>query len=463
MNRARQLGPAGLLAIAVAFGFARYGYGLFVPEFRDAFGLSTAVLGFIASGAYASYLAALLVTGALVARVGPRLPVVAGGLSAAVGMLMIALAPSTPVLVAGVLLAATSPGWSWAPFSDAVARMVDPQSRGRTLSVITTGTTFGVLVAGPAALFALFAGGAWRGAWVAFAAVAVAGAVWNARLLPAGPHEAGAEGRDGDSGMPRLELRWFFGSRSAPLFAVALSFGFAGTVYWTYAVDLISRVGELPVAAGPLFWTVVGAAGIAGVATGDLISRFGLRLSLAASLFALAVSAGLIGAAPASWAALGFSAVLFGASFMVMSALLVNWTSDVFPEQPGTGFSATQVFLALGTITGPAVMGILAGRFGLGMAFLVTAALALLTILVRPKKEVYLAGDEQRHSQRHSSQETRAKGEEAVVARDNYGPYGRLKQVCKWLWEVNGEMARGMDIRREPAVERAPAGSEGER
>ncbi len=87
MSRPRQLTTAGLLAIAVAFGFARYGYGLFVPEFRGAFGLSTEALGFIAAGAYASYLAALLVTGALVARVGLRLPVVTGGLSVA-GMSM---------------------------------------------------------------------------------------------------------------------------------------------------------------------------------------------------------------------------------------------------------------------------------------------------------------------------------------------------------------------------------------
>lgn len=392
VDRARQLGPAGLLALAVAFGLARYGYGLFVPEFREAFGLSTAVLGFIAGGAYASYLAALLVTGAVLARVGPRLPVVAGGLSAAVGMLMIAFAPSTTVLVAGVLLAATSPGWSWAPFSDAVARMVSSETRSRTLSVITTGTTFGILLAGPAALFA---GGAWRSAWIAFAVAALAVTAWNAWLLPAGPHEAhgkpGGEGPDDSQTMPRLKLGWFFGPRSGPLFAVAFSFGFVGTVYWTYAVDLISRGGGLPPAAGPLFWTGVGAAGIVGVVTGDLLARLGLRISLVVTFAALGVATGLLGSAPTSWVALGLSAALFGSSFMLISALLVTWTSNVFPHQPGTGFSATQVFLAAGTIFGPAAMGVLAGRSGLGTAFVLTAILALLTVLVRPKEEVYSA------------------------------------------------------------------------
>jgi predicted MFS family arabinose efflux permease len=382
MNQSRQLAAAGLLAIAVAFGFARYGYGLFVPEFRDTFDLSTEVVGFIAAGAYASYLAALLVTGALVARVGPRLPVVIGGLSAAAGMAMIALAANTPMLVAGVLLAATSPGWSWAPFSDAVARMIDAESQNRTLSIITTGTTFGILVAGPAALAA---GGEWRGVWIGFAVVALAVTAWNALLLPKGPHCNRDE--EESAAQPELRWRWFIGPRSMRLFAVAISFGFAGTVYWTYAVDLISQAGGFPPSAGPLLWTVVGITGIAGVATGDVISRLGLRLTLVAALTALGVATGLIALAPMSWVALGISAALFGSSFMALSALLVTWTSTVFPDQPGTGFSATQVFLAVGTITGPAIMGVVAGRFGMETAFIVTALLALLTALVKPKED----------------------------------------------------------------------------
>lgn len=366
----------------MAFGLARYGYGLFVPEFRDAFDLSTERVGFIAAGAYASYLAALLVTGALVARVGPRLPVVIGGLSAAVGMSMIALAPNTTMLVAGVLLAATSPGWSWAPFSDAVARMIRPDSRSRTLSIITTGTTFGILMAGPAALVA---GDAWRGAWIAFAVVALLVATWNALLLPSGPH---ANGDDGVPALPEFRWQWFIGPRSMRLFAVAVSFGFTGTVYWTYAVDLVARAGGFQPSAGPLVWTAVGIAGITGVTTGDVIARLGLRLSLIAFLTALGVATGVLGAAPTSWVALGISAALFGASFMGLSALLVTWTSTVFPDQPGTGFSATQVFLAVGTIAGPALMGVVAGRFSMETAFIATALLALITVLVRPLEEV---------------------------------------------------------------------------
>lgn len=35
MSKTTRLALAGLSAIAVAYGFARYGYGLFVPTFRE--------------------------------------------------------------------------------------------------------------------------------------------------------------------------------------------------------------------------------------------------------------------------------------------------------------------------------------------------------------------------------------------------------------------------------------------
>jgi hypothetical protein len=44
----RRLGLAGFCATAVALGPARDGYGLFLPEIREEFGLSTEVLSFIA-------------------------------------------------------------------------------------------------------------------------------------------------------------------------------------------------------------------------------------------------------------------------------------------------------------------------------------------------------------------------------------------------------------------------------
>lgn len=378
MSGARRLGLAGFFAIAVAFGPARNGYGLFLPYFNQEFELTTEISGFIASGLYAGYLFALSAVGLLAARVGPRPLVLIGGSAAALGMALVALAPNAYTLAAGVVLAGTSAGWSWAPYNDAVDRAVPPRHRDRVLSIVSTGTTFGILAAG---LVALAAGADWRAAWFAFAAGAVAAAVLNATVLPGGPGGS-AEGK---SSLRRLGRAWLLRVESVPLLVVAFSFGVISAFYFSFAVDLVARSGGFSLTStGPVLFAFIGAAGFVGLLTGDAVSRFGLRRVLLITLAFLGVAAFLMGVAPSSWPAVAVSASFFGAGVMLMSALLSVWSSAVFPEQPSTGFSATLFVFGVGLVVGPAALGTLAGRFGLEAAFLATAALALLTMLAQP-------------------------------------------------------------------------------
>ena len=378
-DRSGRLALAGFLAIAVAFGPARNGYGLFLPDIRREFGFSIELSGFVASASYAGYLLALTAVGLLATRVGPRPLVMIGGLSAGLGMALVALAPNAVVLAIGVILAATNAGWSWAPYNDAADRMVPARLRGRVLSIISTGTTFGILAAG---LVALTAGGSWRLGWLAFAAAAVVAAAYNAWLLPSGPR---ASGGGGSTHWPGWS--WFVCAESTSLYVAAFSFGAVSAVYWAFAVDLIANAGDLPAAAGPLLYVAIGVAGFAGLFTGDAAVRFGLRRVLVTILASLGAATFLLGAAPAWWPAVGISAVLYGASVMCMSALLAVWSSVVFSEQPATGFSAALLLFAVGNIVGPAAAGAFAGRFGLDTAFFLSAALALVGIIIPPRVE----------------------------------------------------------------------------
>lgn len=376
----------------MAFGPARNGYGLFLPDLRLEFGFSVEIAGFIASVSYVGYLMALSAAGLFAARVGPRPLVVIGGLSAGVGMVLVAFASNVAVLTVGMVLAATNAGWSWAPYNDAVDRLAPPRLRDRVLSVISTGTTFGVMVTGLTALATMTWDLSWRAAWLVFALAAFATAAYNAWLLPGGSH-----GSVGWGEVRRLGWRWFVRAGSSPLFMVALSFGVVNAVYWSFAVDLLSRSGgtyELSWAAGPILYAVLGAAGFVGLFTGDAVARFGLRWVLVAIQTALGVSVGLLGLAPAALPVVGISAVLFGAGVMTMSALLSVWSSAVFPEQPSTGFSATLFLFAIGNVVGPFTAGTFADKLGLGAAFLLTGALALLTTLAQPTGELHFAAAE---------------------------------------------------------------------
>ena len=372
-----RLSIAGFVAIAVAFGPARSGYGLFLPSFREEFGLSVGLSGFIASGLQAGYLVALVAVGLFVAKLGPRPLVVLGGLAAASGMFLVSFASSVAALSAGVILAGTSAGWSWAPYNDAADRMVPPRLQGRVLSIVSTGTTFGLVMAG---VVALAAGESWRIGWVVFAIAAILAVVLNASVLPTGRH--GSQGTpSGENPVHSSTLGWLVRRESMPLFTVAFSFGIFSAFYYAFAVDYISRASGLPAGAGPLFFVVLGTAGFVGLFTGELVSRFGLRRVLLVVLVSQGVSALLLSVAPTWWPAVGLSAALFGADVMLMSALLAMWSSWAFARQPSTGFSATLFLLGAGSVVGPATLGIFAGNFGLGTAFLLVGAISLLTTL----------------------------------------------------------------------------------
>jgi predicted MFS family arabinose efflux permease len=155
-------------------------------------------------------------------------------------------------------------------------------------------------------------------------------------------------------------------------------------VYWSFAVDLVSGAVGSTQATGPLFYVALGVFGFTGLATGDAVARFGLGRTLAATLVSLGVAAGLLGLAPGSLPAVAASAVLFGSGVMFMSALLSVWSSAVFRERPSTGFSTALLLFGIGSIAGPAVVGAAADQYGLDKIFLLVAALAISTSLIRP-------------------------------------------------------------------------------
>ncbi|MDA2809284.1 YbfB/YjiJ family MFS transporter [Nocardiopsis sp. RSe5-2] len=369
---------AGVATIGVGFGFARYGYGLFLPEIRAEFGLSVAEVGLVGSATYVGYLAALVLVGLLAGVVGPRVPIVAAGASAAVGMGAVAVAEHPAVAVAGLVLAGTSSGWAWAPYSDAVQLLAPEERRAGLLALLPTGTAFGTAVAGVLALAAR--GSDWRHAWLAFAAVAVAVTLYNARLIPGTPVRPADGERSARSG-PRAFLR----PDAVPLMATALSYGLIGSVYWTFAVEAVTASGTGADAA-PLFWTLMGVAGIGGLASGRLFGRLGLRRSHTVLFAALAAAVGLLAAVPGPLPAAvpaAVSAVLYGPAFMAVSGLLAVASLRLFPERPAAGFSGVVFFLGVGTVVGPAALGAVADAYGLRAAFLATAGTALLTLPMR--------------------------------------------------------------------------------
>src|SRR3954470_12178623 len=294
---------AGVAMVATTFGLARYGYGLLLPDIRRSFGLSSTSLGLIATGSYAAYLVGTAGMAAVGDRAGPPRPVLIGGACAVAGMVLIAVASSPLVLAAGVMVAGVSAAIAYPPFSEAVARALPRRERGRALSIISSGTGWGVVVA---VLIALVAGASWRSAWVAFAVVALlATGLAAVALRGIGGRRAGGE----VDALP-LSWSWFVCPRSGPLLAGALLVGMGASVYWTFAPDF-AAAGAAGRSGAPVLLGVVGVASVLGSVAGDLLERIGGRPALRLSAAGLAGSMCLLALWHGSWVGLVLSAAAF--------------------------------------------------------------------------------------------------------------------------------------------------------
>jgi predicted MFS family arabinose efflux permease len=369
-----RVGVAGLLALTATYGIGRLAYGLFVPDFREEFGLSLDVVGFYSSAAQAGYLVATVVTGGLALRFGPLVPVLAGCLLLSAGAALTAAAPGPVLLAVGIVAAGTSAGGTWAPFSDAVGTRVPSAGRARALALVNAGASVGLAVAG---VCVLVAGDRWRAAWWVFAAVGLVAAAASWRVL--------APAEDGPTlDRTRPDLGWFVSRRAARLFVVTVGLSITSGAYFAYAPDTARDAG-LPGWIGPAMWAALGVAGAGvGVLAGGIAARHGLRRPLAVMLVLVGGSTLVLLVAPGSLTAVLGSAALFGVGFTTAFALVVMWSQQVFHDRPTSGFTVVIVCAATGFIVGPSLFGVLATQADRAVALLVSAVPALLVSVVPP-------------------------------------------------------------------------------
>ena len=377
-----KISAAGFAATAVTYGPARMGFGLFLPEFRSDFSISAATVGLFSGLGFLGFLLGLLVAYALTARGGPRLPVLVGLVAAALGMGIVASAPSLPILAIGVFLAMSSAGFSWAPFNDAVHDQVEDDLRPASLSAISTGTSLGIAAAGATALALSLGGASWRLAWAGFAGVSVIAALGNWAALRDAARSSTPTSLQG--------LRVLRKASAIPLYAIAFSFGITTAIYISFAADRIEQAGGvpgLPAGGAPaVLFIAYGIIGLLGLATSRIKAKTGLTWLLRLLLLASTLSLLLVALAPTSWAGVLLSAGFQGIYVMMMSAVLAFWSERLFPELPSLSFTAALLAVAVGSVLGPTVAGFAADAMGAGPMLVGAAAVPAATaVLVRAR------------------------------------------------------------------------------
>lgn len=358
---------AGL--IAVAFGLARYAFGLFVPAIRAELGLSADQVGIAGSLAFISFCLASVVAPAVADRLGPRNAAALSGTFALAGLTLISQAGNVVVLGTGIFACGICTGLMMPALSSGVQVAIRADLRGRVNAVMNAGTSAGLILCVPTVLVL---SGAWRMAYLSFAALSALGILAALFLIPSSPP------RDHRSARPSSLIpaaRWLEVLRLT-LFCFAM--GLAASAYWIFAPDLVVAVGGLAERLTGSLWLMIGITGLAGAWASDLGDRMGAPATQALALVGLAAATALIAAAPGQlWTAL-LSAGVFGWAFMTLTGLYLVTGIRLLRERPSMGPVVPFLAITIGQAVGSPLVGWVIAGAGYIEAFAAFAALALL-------------------------------------------------------------------------------------
>lgn len=366
-DRTWPLIAGGFALIAVCYGFARFAFGLFLPAIAAELSLSASFSGLIAGGSFFGYCVAILVSARLTERIGPRgVAVLAAGI-AALGMAGIALAPNGVALGAAVLFAGMSTGLASPPLAAAVALRIAPTAQERANSIINAGTSAGVALSAPAALFP---GSDWRLCFAGFAGFALVETGVVLLVVPKG------------KGAAKRPLRPFFTPDLKRLSLAAFLTGAASTAIWSFGGSIIAQTLGWSGARIGYLWFVIGVFGLVGSGCGSVVRRFGLISTHRTALLMAAFAIAMLGLLPSPLAAMAAGG-LFGAAYIGLTSVYLLWGVAALPDRPATGLTIGFLALAAGQVAGAPLFGALLEQCGVAASSVVFALLALSPLFVR--------------------------------------------------------------------------------
>lgn len=356
--------------IAITYGLARFVFGLFLPEIRSDLGLSATAAGLVGAVPFVTFAAAIMAGPAASRYLKPRRAAALAAGLASLGLATIAVSPGPLVLGLGVAACGISTGLASPVMAQSVHEAVPRLMRGRVNAIHNAGTSLGVALGMPAAVFFL---GAWRPAYTVFAAIAAAAAIAAFLYLPA-RHSTRPPPRTGTP-LPAISRKQ--AHAIARLCALAGTMGLVSSVFWVFAPDLVVRHGGLSPEQSGWMWLAVGLAGLAGASAGDLIDRLGAGRTHALALALMGLSLLLVVAWPGTLALAMVSAAAFGAAYMTLTGFHLVRSVRTIADRPALGPVMPLLATAIGQAVGSPLAGGIIDTYGYGGAFGGFAALAI--------------------------------------------------------------------------------------
>ncbi|WP_221565893.1 MFS transporter [Alkalihalobacillus sp. TS-13] len=340
----RKIVLPGIAMIGVTYSFARFSFGLFLPNISASLSLTESNAGIVGSTAYISYTLALFTSAFLIQKFGQLRMIQLSGISAFIGLLGIAISQEFSLLALSSFIAGIGSGWASPAYSQVASTALQTKDKDQGNTWINSGTSFGIMLSGPVALlFTEY----WRFAYVLFAIIALVVLVWNNLSIPS---------QDMRSNITRTKLQWLPAIKKARFLLVAsLIIGGISSIFWTFSRSYLTVVYDMNMNESVLFWILMGISGVVGGIAGGLINRAGLALSYRLILIMMLLSLFFI-TIPTT-ITVYFSSVFFGISYIFLTGLFIVWSTRIFKSNPSIGVSLSFLSLGVGQSFGSAIAG----------------------------------------------------------------------------------------------------------
>ena len=388
----------GTVCILACLGFGRFALGMLLPSMASSLKLSYSQIGFISTGNFIGYLAAVLFCGHLANRIGSRRLIVIALAVIALSMALISRSGSFGAILALYFITGMGSGAANVPVMGLITAWFDRTIRGRAAGFVVIGSGFAIILSGkliPAVNRAIGPEG-WRMNWLILAGMVSVIAVVAHVFLRNKPADRGLEPLGGEGKnvavvqQSSADTMSIYRNKTLYLLgSIYFLFGYTYVIYATFIVTtLVKERGFSETIAGN-FWSWVGFLSLfSGPVFGTLSDRIGRKGGLMI-VFSLQMLAYLLVAATLPPFFLYLSILFYGIVAWSIPSIMVAAVSEyVGVDKALAAFGFITFIFGLGQITGPSIAGILAEKTGsFSSSFFMAAVLAgaaiILTVFLR--------------------------------------------------------------------------------
>ncbi len=361
----------GGLTVFSCLGLARFAYSMLLPSMGEALRLGYDQMGFIGTGNFAGYLAAVAMAPFFMHRWGGRRTITIGLFLLASCMILIGHGTGFVSVLVLYFLTGIGSGLANVPMMVLVSHWFTQAKRGRAAGLMLAGNGLAIIFAGmlvPALNRALGPNG-WRTGWQVLGAISVVIAVTAGLLLRNSPSDLGLAplGQMNPAGEHPLPSPPNVAGKGTMLHLgiLYLIFGLTYMIYGTFIVTTMVAERGIPEVTAGRFWAWVGFFSLfSGPLFGALSDRIGRKGGFMAVFAVQAISYALASVDIGMWA-LYLSIALYGIAAWSIPTIMTAAVGDYFGlARAAAGFSIITFFFGAGQTLGPGLAGVVAKHTG---------------------------------------------------------------------------------------------------